>query len=90
MTNVDLADAVGLSPSPCLIPVNRLERAGYIAGHGAHLQLEKLGDMLTVFTEVTLNDRHREDFFRFETAGTSTRSWSATSSAVATTTCCAF
>ena len=68
VTNVDLADAVGLSPSPCLIRVKRLEQAGYIAGYGAHLRLEMLGDTLTVFTEVTLTDHHREDFQRFETA----------------------
>ena len=68
MTNVDLADAVGLSPSPCLIRVNRLEQSGYIAGYGAHLRLEKLGDTLTVFTEVTLSDHRREDFARFEAA----------------------
>jgi DNA-binding Lrp family transcriptional regulator len=68
MTNVDLADAVGLSPSPCLIRVKRLEAAGYIAGYGAHLRLEKLGDTLTVFTEVTLSAHHREDFQRFEAA----------------------
>ena len=68
VTNVDLADAVGLSPSPCLIRVKRLEKAGYIAGYGAHLRLEKLGDTMTVFTEVTLADHHREDFFRFEAA----------------------
>ena len=36
ITNVDLADAVGLSPSPCLTRVKRLEQAGYITGdHGA-------------------------------------------------------
>ena len=68
MTNVDLADAVGLSPSPCLIRVKRLEQAGYISGYSAQLRLEKLGDTLTVFTEVTLTDHHREDFIRFETA----------------------
>ena len=68
MTNVDLADAVALSPSPCLIRVKRLEQAGYIAGYGAHLRLEKLGDTQTVFTEVTLAEHHREDFNRFETA----------------------
>ena len=68
ITNVDLADAVALSPSPCLIRVKRLEKAGYISGYGAHLRLEKLGDTLTVFTEITLNDHHREDFVRFETA----------------------
>src|SRR4029434_1773953 len=68
MTNVDLADAVALSPSPCLIRVKRLEQAGYIAGYGAHLRLEKLGETQTVFTEVTLADNHREGFHRFETA----------------------
>ena len=68
ISNVDLADAVGLSPSPCLIRVKRLEQAGYIGGYGAQLRLEKLGDTLTVFTEVTLSDHHREDFARFEAA----------------------
>ncbi len=68
VTNVDLADAVGLSPSPCLIRVKRLEKAGYIIGYGAHVQLEKLGDVLVVFTQVTLSDHRREDFARFEAA----------------------
>jgi DNA-binding Lrp family transcriptional regulator len=45
ITNVELADAVGLSPSPCLIRVKRLEKAGYIIGYGAQIQLEKLGDV---------------------------------------------
>jgi DNA-binding Lrp family transcriptional regulator len=67
-TNVDLADAVGLSPSPCLIRVKRLEKAGYVTGYGAHVQLEKLGDMQVVFTQVTLSDHRREDFARFEAA----------------------
>lgn len=68
MTNVVLADAVGLSASPCLIRVKRLEKAGYIEGYSAQINLNKLGDVLTVFTEVTLNDHHREDFQRFEMA----------------------
>ena len=55
-SNVDIADAVGLSPSPCLVRVKRLEQAGYIAGYGAQIRLEKLGDTLLVFTEVTLHD----------------------------------
>ena len=67
-TNVDLADAVGLSPSPCLIRVKRLEKAGYVTGYGAHVQLEKLGDLQVVFTQVTLSDHRREDFARFEAA----------------------
>jgi DNA-binding Lrp family transcriptional regulator len=68
ITNVDLADAVGLSPSPCLTRVKRLEQAGYITGYGAQLQLRKLGDVLLVFTEMTLSDHRRDDFARFEAA----------------------
>jgi DNA-binding Lrp family transcriptional regulator len=68
ITNVELADAVGLSPSPCLIRVKRLEKAGYIAGYGAHLELSKLGDIQLVFTEITLQDHRREDFVKFEAA----------------------
>ncbi|HBI83264.1 MAG TPA: AsnC family transcriptional regulator [Alcaligenaceae bacterium] len=68
ITNVDLADAVGLSASPCLARVKRLEQAGYIIGYGAEIRLEKLGETVTVFTEVTLADHHREDFIRFEAA----------------------
>lgn len=68
VTNVDLADAIGLSPSPCLIRVKRLEKAGFITGYGAHVQLEKLGPMQLVFTQVTLSDHRREDFAKFEAA----------------------
>ncbi|WP_026349726.1 Lrp/AsnC family transcriptional regulator [Bordetella sp. FB-8] len=68
MTNVDLADAVGLSASPCLSRVKRLEQAGYIDGYSARIRMEMLGDTLTVFTQVTLTDHHREDFTRFEKA----------------------
>jgi hypothetical protein len=66
ITNVELADAVGLSPSPCLTRVKRLEKAGYITGYGAHVNLNKLGEFLTVFTEVTLSEHRRGDFSRFE------------------------
>ncbi|ASU37491.1 AsnC family transcriptional regulator [Herbaspirillum sp. meg3] len=66
ITNVILADAVGLSPSPCLIRVKRLEKAGYISGYGAYIKLEKLADVQIVFTEVTLSDHRREDFAKFE------------------------
>lgn len=68
VTNVDLAEAVGLSPSPCLTRVKRLEKGGFIAGYSAQISLQKLGDVVTVFTEVTLSDHRREDFVRFEAA----------------------
>lgn len=66
LTNVDLAEAVGLSTSPCLMRVKRLEKAGYIIGYGAHLQMQKLGSLLVIFTEVTLSDHRVIDFARFE------------------------
>jgi len=66
ITNIDLAKAVALSPSPCLLRVKRLEEAGYILSYNARIDLAKLGETITVFTEVTLNDHHREDFIKFE------------------------
>jgi len=66
ITNIDLAKAVALSPSPCLLRVKRLEEAGYIVSYNARIDLAKLGETITVFTEVTLNDHHREDFIKFE------------------------
>jgi len=66
ITNVELADAVGLSPSPCLTRVKRLEKAGFIAGYSAQINLDKLGEVLTVFTEVTLTEHRAGDFSRFE------------------------
>lgn len=66
ITNVELADAVGLSPSPCLTRVKRLEKAGYITGYGAFINMRKLGEYLTVFTEVTLSEHRQGDFSRFE------------------------
>lgn len=66
ITNVELSDAVGLSPSPCLTRVKRLEKAGYITGYGAQVDLRKLGEFLSIFTEVTLSEHRRGDFGRFE------------------------
>jgi len=68
ITNLDLADAVGLSPSPCLKRVKRLEQAGYVASYGAMLNIQKIGETVTVFTEITLTDHTTEYFLRFEAA----------------------
>jgi DNA-binding Lrp family transcriptional regulator len=67
-SNVDLAEEVGLSPSPCLARVKRLEDHGYIKSYGAHLELAKLGDFVIVFTEVTMSEHRQRDFRRFEEA----------------------
>jgi DNA-binding Lrp family transcriptional regulator len=66
ITNIDLAEAVALSPSPCLQRVKRLEKAGCIVSYHAHIDLAKLGETTTIFTEITLSDHHRENFRKFE------------------------
>ena len=67
-SNVELADVVGLSPSPCLTRVKRLQKIGVIEGFGAHLAMAKLGDFLIVFTEITISNHRRKDLRRFEEA----------------------
>ncbi len=57
LSNVALADAVGLSPSPCLRRVKRLEDAGVIAGYQAVIDREQVGLDLTVFVELSV-ERH--------------------------------
>ena len=61
-SNVDLAKAVGLSPTPCLERVRRLEREGYITGYRALLNPGKLDAGLVVYVQVTL-DRTTDDVF---------------------------
>jgi Lrp/AsnC family leucine-responsive transcriptional regulator len=60
LTNADLAQRVGLSPSPCLRRVNRLERVGYIEGYRAMLRRDQIGLTLTVFVNVKI-DGHADD-----------------------------
>jgi Lrp/AsnC family transcriptional regulator, leucine-responsive regulatory protein len=61
LTNVELAERVGLSPSPCLRRVKRLERQGHIDCYRAVLQRGRVGLGLTVFIGVKIeghaNDR---------------------------------
>ena len=68
ITNVELAELVHLSPSPCLQRVKRLQSEGYIVGYSAQIDIGKLGQTLTVFTEVTLKSHRQIDFARFQQA----------------------
>jgi Lrp/AsnC family leucine-responsive transcriptional regulator len=52
LSNADLAKAVGLSPSPCLRRVRRLEKRGYIQGYRATLDRQKLGLGVTAFARL--------------------------------------
>lgn len=60
ISNADLADRVGLSPSPCWQRVRRLQDSGIIRGYAALLDQEQLGAAEIVMIEVVL-DRHDED-----------------------------
>jgi DNA-binding Lrp family transcriptional regulator len=66
ITNLELAETIGLSATPCLQRVRRLEVAGYIKGYGAELDIDRLCSTIAVFTEITLRNHGREDFLRFE------------------------
>lgn len=60
ITNAELAERVGLSPSPCLRRVRLLEEAGVIAGYAAHLDPTKLDLGMTIFARVWLTQQDIE------------------------------
>jgi Lrp/AsnC family transcriptional regulator, leucine-responsive regulatory protein len=60
LTNVELAQRIGLSPSPCLRRLKRMEAEGIVFGYSARIDRERLGLGVTVFVEVGL-ERHREE-----------------------------
>ena len=60
LTNSQVAELIGLSPSPCWQRIKRLELEGYITGYTAILDQKLLGVTETVIIEVTL-DRHDDE-----------------------------
>ena len=66
MTNVDLAEQVGLTAPPCLRRVRALEEAGAIRGYHADLDAAKLGYPITVFAMVSLRSQAERDLAAFE------------------------
>ena len=48
VSNLLLAEQVGLSPRRCLQRVKRLEKAGYITGYGARINLAKLTEQASI------------------------------------------
>lgn len=65
ITNVELAEKVGLSPPPCLRRVRALEEAGYISGYRAMLSAEKLGYEVMVFAMVGLKSQAEAELTQF-------------------------
>src|SRR5450432_3075330 len=68
IANVDLAEAVSLSPSACLRRVRALERDGIIAGYRADVDRAKAGLGLTAFLQLKVDQHSRENSKRREAA----------------------
>ena len=66
LSNIELADKVGLSPSPCLRRVRRLERDGYIDGYRASLRRGRLGLGCSAFLGVKINGHANDQALGFE------------------------
>ena len=66
ITNLELAERIGLSPSPCARRVKQLEDVGIILGRVALLDPKKLDLKLTALIQISM-DRHTPDRFeKFE------------------------
>ena len=66
ISNDELAARVGLSPSPCLRRVRRLEEAGYIQGYHAQTDGQKLGWQISFFVIVGLESQKQAVLDGFE------------------------
>lgn len=66
-SNQELADRIGLSPSPCLRRVRALEESGLITGYRAHLNAKALGFSLTALIHISMDQHTPERFKHFET-----------------------
>ena len=65
VSNIELADLVCLSPSPCSRRVKNLEQLGYISRRVTLLDPQKAGLPVTVFVQVTLHHQVKKDLDRF-------------------------
>lgn len=66
VTNVELAQRVGLTAPPCLRRVRALEEMGVIRGYHAELDAAKLGFAITVFAMVSLKSQAEDALRQFE------------------------
>ncbi len=65
MAMKDLAERVGLTVTPCIERVRRLEKGGVITGYHAHIDPVQLGVALLVFVEITLDHKNGSVFEKF-------------------------
>lgn len=65
ISNVELADKVGLSESPCFRRTKQLEESGIIKAYTAVLDQRQLGLQVTAFVQVSLNKKNEEETIGF-------------------------
>ncbi|MCK5696719.1 MAG: Lrp/AsnC family transcriptional regulator [Gammaproteobacteria bacterium] len=66
ITNLELSDKVGLSPSPCLRRVRQLETAGFIDDYVTRLNQQKLDLKMMVLIQISMDKHTPERFDHFE------------------------
>ena len=66
ISNHDLADRIGLSPSPCLRRVRALEESGLITGYRALIDAKKLGLSLMALIHISMDQHTPERFANLE------------------------
>ncbi|WP_136067550.1 Lrp/AsnC family transcriptional regulator [Modicisalibacter radicis] len=67
ISNQELAERIGLSPSPCLRRVRALEDSGLIAGYRAMVDSKRLGYSLMALLHISMDRHTPERFANFET-----------------------
>lgn len=60
-TNVEIAERVNLSPSPCLRRIRNLEKSGVVRGYRVDIDRKEVGLGLTVFVEIKVGQHSREN-----------------------------
>ncbi|MGO2506435.1 MAG: Lrp/AsnC family transcriptional regulator [Psychrobacter alimentarius] len=68
LSTAELAERIGLSPSPCARRLKRLEDEGYIENYQANVNKTKAGIAMSFFVEVSLNSHQEDSIATFEKA----------------------
>jgi len=66
ISNIDLSKQVGLSASPCLQRVKRLEKGGFIKQYHAEIDWKKICSYITVIAQIKLKSHHSTYFHAFQ------------------------
>ncbi|RVU85027.1 Lrp/AsnC family transcriptional regulator [Leucothrix sargassi] len=66
MSNLELAESVNLSPTPCARRIKQLEDAGIITGFSVTTDPRKLGYQLSVYIAISMDKHTAERFSNFE------------------------